>query len=314
LARELTTPTTLLIDGVETAVSSRETKQFVESLFRVLSTIQNDPSINERIQFKLFIRPDLSTGIQNIEQQVSGRKLDLRWDEGAIFNYMLAEIERKSWFRDQFRGACEEINGFEHEIVEGRLGRGHYEKLLLEVFPLKIRRNNLLTMTFLRTYFSDAVSESADSKSSFYPRVVGSFLDHVERQCVADSAKALDSNGKVSHTIIVDSFAEATDEFIREIKQELYFALDLNNDSDVNRRLVDELISALSGLQTPFSFEDCVEKLAMRLGDQVSNDRGLRNALRQMRDMGIFEAHPVDPTKWRAGRLFKEALKMKYVR
>jgi hypothetical protein len=303
----------LLIDGVETAASSRDTKRFVESLFRVLSTIQNDSTVNEIIQFKLFIRPDLSVGIQNIEQQTAGRKFDLRWEESAIFNYMLSEIARKPWFKTQFVDICDEIASKHTEIVKGRLERAEYERLLLGIFPQKIRRNNLLTMTFLRTYFSDAVSETTDKKSSFYPRVVGAFLEHVERKCKQNPAAALDSAGRVSHTLIVDSFTEATDEFISEIKQELYFALDLNNDVDVNRSLVDELMSALSGLQTPFSLDECVDKLFLKVG-KGTPERVLREALRQMKDMGIFEAHPVDPSKWRAGRLFKEALKMKYVR
>jgi Mrp family chromosome partitioning ATPase len=314
LASKIVSPVMFLIDGVETAVSSKDTKQLVEALFRVLSTIQNDPSINEKIQFKLFIRPDLSVGIQNIEQQTAGRKLELRWDEASIFNYMLAEIERKTWFNSHFSTACAEISKNQSLIREGLLDRDSYERILLQIFPTKIRRNNLLTITFLRTYFSDAVSDSTDKRSSFYPRVVGSFLDHVEKMCASDPSNALDFEGRVSHSIIVEAFTKATDEFIDEIKQELYFALDLNPDNHRNTLLVDDLIASLGGLQTPFSLDQCIEKLQVKLGLSAVNDRALRDALRQMKDMGIFETHPLDPSKWRAGRLFKEALRMKYVR
>ncbi|HWX67631.1 MAG TPA: hypothetical protein VNZ27_14520 [Rhodanobacter sp.] len=314
IAKSLNKPVTLLIDGVETAVGSRDTRSFVEALFRVLSTIQNDASINEKIQFKLFIRPDLSVGIQNVEQQIAGRKLELRWDEASIFNYMLAEIGRKQWFNEQFPAPCGEIASNQTKIQEGQLERGLYEQILLGIFPIKIRRNNLLTMTFFRTYFSDAVSDTSDKRSSFYPRVVGSFLDHVERICRSEPDKALDSGGRVSHSILVDAFALATDEFVSEIKQELYFALELSSDGTSNQRLVDELIASLSGLQTPFFVDTCIEKLQTKLGESQVSDRVLRDALRQMKEMGIFETHPVDSNKWRAGRLFKEALRMKYVR
>lgn len=257
---------------------------------------------------------DLSVGIQNVEQQTAGRKLELRWDEASIFNYMLAEIERKTWFKTHFPEACLEISKNQSLIREGQLEREHYERILLQIFPTKIRRNNLLTITFLRTYFSDAVSDSTDKRSSFYPRVVGSFLDHVESMCASDPSSALDTESHVSHTIIVEAFTKATDEFIDEIKQELYFALDLNPDNNRNKLLVDDLIASLGGLQTPFSLDQCIEKLQAKLGRSAVNDRALRDALRQMKDMGIFETHPLDPSKWRAGRLFKEALGMKYVR
>lgn len=310
---KISKPMTLLIDGVETAVSSRHTKHFVESLFRVLSTIQNNSSTNEKIQFKLFIRPDLTVGIQNVEQQIAGRKLELRWNEDSIFNYMLSEIERKNWFNSTFQKACDEIALRKEDVKESKVERDDYERILLSIFPIKLRRNNLLTMTFLRTYFSDSVSEASDRRSSFYPRVVGSFLDHVENLCVLEPDKALDADNRVSHSVILEAFAKATAEFINEIKQELYFALDMNKDVNENRVLVDDLINSLAGLQTPFLLDECVDKLQAKLAT-ATGDRTLRDALRQMKDMGIFETHPVDPNKWRAGRLFKEALRMKYVR
>ncbi len=313
LVKKMPSQVTFLIDGVETAVNSRDTKKFVEALFRFLSTIQNDPTLCDKIQFKLFIRPDLSVGIQNIEQQIAGRKSELRWGETAIFNYMLAEIERNDWFKSNYTIACEEIAKGQDSVREARLEREEYEKIMLQIFPLKIRRNNLLTMTFLRTYFSDSVSES-DKRSSFYPRVIGSFLGHIAKICVSSPTDALDSDGKVSHSVILEAFEHATQEFIDEIKQELYFALNLASTQDNNQQLVDELVVSLAGMQTPFVLDDCIEKLHAKLGSESSETKYLRDALRQMKDMGIFEIHPVDALKWRVGRLFKEALRMKYVR
>lgn len=307
------TSNTFLIDGVETAVGSKHTKEFVEALFRFLSTVQNDSSLSEKIRFKLFIRPDLSVGIQNVEQQVAGRKIELRWDEAAIFNYMLAEIERSEWFNINFPEACNVISMNKNLVKEARLERDQYEEIMHMIFPLKIRRNNLLTMTFLRTYFSDSVSES-DKRSSFYPRIIGSFLEHVTKICSKSPKDALGNDGRISHVVILDAFEHATQEFIDEIKQELYFALNLSTDQESNQLLVDEFIVSLAGMQTPFVLDECIEKLQAKLGSKIREAKAVRDALRQMKDMGIFEIHPSDARKWRVGRLFKEALRMKYVR
>jgi Mrp family chromosome partitioning ATPase len=313
LIKDISTPITFLIDGVETAVISKDTKQFVEALFRFLSTIQNDSRLCDKIGFKLFIRPDLSVGIQNIEQQVAGRKSELRWGEAAIFNYMLSEIERSSWYNENFATACTEISKHKEYIKEAKLERDQYEMIMLQIFPLKIRRNNLLTMTFLRTYFSDSVSEF-DKRSSFYPRVIGSFLEHIATICSSSPEEALDSGQKISHTVILEAFEYATKEFISEIKQELYFALNLASTQEENIKLVDELILSLQGMQTPFSLDECIDKLQEKTSSKELEIKSLRDAMRQMKDMGIFEIHPIDALKWRVGRLFKEALRMKYVR
>lgn len=302
-----------LVDGVETSVGPTRTKLFVESLFRFVGTIQNDSSLNAKVSFRIFLRPDLSVGIQNIEQQVFGRKVELRWDEDSIFNYMLAEIHRKEWFQGSFKEACLAIGRNMSAIKEGRLKRDEYDEIILQIFPQKFRRNNLLTLTFLRTYFSDSVSDS-DKRSSFYPRVIGSFLDHIAELCKKEPNTSLGSDGRISSAVIQHAFDSATGAFIDEIKQELYFALNLAEEMGTNRSLVDDLIVALAGLQTPFVLEECIEKLVARLTVANASEHKLRDALRQMKEMGIFETHPSDPGKWRAGRLFKEALRMKYVR
>jgi hypothetical protein len=40
----------------------------------------------------------------------------------------------------------------------------------------------------------------------------------------------------------------------------------------------------------------------------------VRNALEKMKDVGMFESRPDYPGEWRAGRLFKSSLRVKYVR
>jgi hypothetical protein len=303
---------TFLVDGVETAVDSAKTGAFVEALFRFLSTLQNDPAFSSKIRFRLFVRSDLPIGIQNIEQQVHGRRVDLRWDEASIFHYVLAEISRIAWFNENFASTTGKIEQLRKEIQSVSLSSTQYDELLLEIFPQKLRRNNLLTMTFFRTYFSDAAGES-DSRSSFYPRVFGSFLTKLADIGRDESDRAFDMDGKISHLAVLEAFSYAAKDFINEVKQELNFALSFKSDFDQNRILVGALVAAFAGLTTPFVLDKCVQSLIDRLPQALAPSE-LREALRRMKDMGIFEDHPSDSSKWRAGRLFKEGLGMKYLR
>jgi MinD-like ATPase involved in chromosome partitioning or flagellar assembly len=312
LAKQLTSKYTFLIDGVETAVDASKTVSFVEALFRFLSTMQNDITFVENIKFKVFIRSDLPVGVQNVEQQVHGRKVDLRWDESSIFHYVLAEVVRTQWFESNFSDVCRVIDENRRLVRTGGLEREVYEELLLRIFPQKLRRNNLSTMTFLRTYFSDAAGEG-DSRSSFYPRVFGSFLSKVAEIGRARGASALDVDQRVSHDVVLEAFEHAARDFINEVKQELNFALNIGVTAAENRQHVSDLLESFGGLPTPFELDKCVEVLASKLPSPF-NPKVVRDCLRRMKDMGIFEDHPADPRKWRAGRLFKEGLRMKYVR
>lgn len=311
LAAKINGRIVIAIDGIETAVEASKTSRFVEALFRFLSAVQNDTIFSEKVRFRLFIRADLPVGLQNIEQQVHGRKLDLRWDEASIFHYVLAELARNDWFRSNFQGVCEEVDSLKSEIRLGRLTSEQCEMLLLQVFPQKLRRNNLLTMTFLRTYFSDAAGD-ADNKASFYPRVFGRFISEIARIGQERGTDAID-NDRVAHGVVHEAFELAAKDFINEVKQELNFALELGDSVDANRMIVSDLLQAFAGLLTPFSLDRCVQQIAPQLPSQVGNAK-IREALRRMKEMGIFEVHPGDATKWRAGRLFKEGLGMKYVR
>ncbi|SFK75169.1 hypothetical protein [Rhodanobacter glycinis] len=223
-------------------------------------------------------------------------------------------IERAEW-RANALGPDHEwgksFSGYGGRVRSGSLEPIEYEQLLLRVFPQKLRRNNLSTMTFLRTYFSDAAGEG-DSRSSFYPRVFGAFFTKVAELGTSRGEKALDG-GRVSHDVVLEAFEYAARDFINEVKQELNFALDLGSSVDLNKKLVADLLQSFSGLQTPFILDRCVDALEDKLPNDISK-KAIRESLRRMKDMGIFEDHPSDPTKWRAGRLFKEGLRMKYVR
>lgn len=302
-----------LIDGIETAVQAAKLRPFIEELLLFLLTLQSDSKFRPYIQARLFLRTDLlNAASQNIEQQVSQRVVELRWDSDSIFNYVLARIERIGWFNEVFADTCLEITRNLAQIRTGKLPSQKYEELLLEIFPNKLRRNNLQTLTFLETYFSDA-SGKVDEGTSFYPRLFDAFLVEISTLAQSMSARGESplENGRVLHTIVLDAHAKASVQFVNEVKQELYVLLNLSNDDDENRQTVDSLIQAFEGSTTPFSQDALIDSLLLRINSDAPK---LRIALKQMTDIGIFERHPKNPGELRAGRLYKSALRMKYVR
>jgi MinD-like ATPase involved in chromosome partitioning or flagellar assembly len=302
-----------LIDGIETAVPAAKLRSFIEELLRFMLTLQSDSRFRPFVQARLFLRTDLlKAAAQNIEQQVNQRVVELRWDSDGIFNYVLGRIERLSWFNENFAETSLEIRENLPLIRAGKLPTQKYEELLLEIFPGKLRRKNLQTLTFLETYFSDA-SGKIDDGASFYPRLFDAFLVEISSQAQSMTARGEPTleNGRVLHTIVLDAHAKASVQFVHEVKQELYVLLNLSNEDVENRQYVDTLIEAFEGRPTPFQQDILIDSLATRL--PVSAPL-LRNALKQMTDIGIFERHPKNPGELRAGRLYKSALRMKYVR
>lgn len=70
--------TTLLIDGIETAFDDKQLAGYVEALFRVLSTLQYDPEINEQLTCIAFLKTSSKAFAgPNVEQQIEGKVLYL---------------------------------------------------------------------------------------------------------------------------------------------------------------------------------------------------------------------------------------------
>lgn len=303
-----------LVDGIETAVPAAKLRTFIEELLIFMLTLQSDASFRSRLQARLFLRSDLlNNASQNVEQQTSQRVVELRWDSDSIFNYVLAKIVSMPWYREKFPEACEKIKKDIGAIRAGRLSANMYEEILLEIFPQKLRRSNLQTLTFFETYFSDA-SGKFDYGSSFYPRLFENFLVEIAAisRELEDKGQQTLENGRVLHTIVLDSHAKASANFVNEVKQELYVLLDLSSDDAENRRLVDALIAALEGKATPFNQDALIQDFeAANIGIESTK---LRKVLQLMTDVGIFEKHPKFVGQLRAGRLYKSALRMKYVR
>lgn len=302
-----------LIDGIETAFRAERLLRAVEGLFRFLLTVQTTPDFAESVTIRLFLRTDLARrASQNVEQQTAGRELTLAWDTKSIFNFMLSRIVQLPWFQTNFTNTVGEIEARLDEVRTGMLPEDECERLLLQVFPEKIRRNNLLTLTFLRTYFSDSASEAA----SYYPRIYDRFLQIIanpSHQLKLDFAgDAQLENGRVSSPLIFAAHKEATQDYLAQVRGELEFLLELSNDPLENKRRVDALLQAFAGLPTPFILDSCVESLRQKLSQLQEGQ--IRQALGQMKEVGMFEGRPGFHGQWRVGRLFKESLGMKYVR
>lgn len=301
------------IDGVETAVPSNALRPFVEQLLLFALAVQSDSKLSRVVQLRIFLRSDLLQGSsQNIEQQTNGRTLELQWDRDSIYNFVLSRIELHDWFKDNFSEACKEIARYRSDIRSGGLPQNVYERLILQIFPAKLRRNNLQTLTFFDTYFSDTGNGAGGA--SFYPRLFDSFLNEVTVVAIAKSKKNQPSIEveRVAHGVVLDAHESASSAFLKEVKQELYNLVDFGSDNQQNSRLVDTIIDALDGKQTPFKLDDLVKLLAAQVTDVGAGK--LRDALRSMQELGLFESRPGYPGELRAGRLYKQALRMKYVR
>jgi len=247
--------------------------------------------------------------------------LELSWDYQSILNFMLSRIALHPWYEEHFPGLIEKIEKEKSVILAGEMESLLCEELLKVAFPATVKRNNLLTMTFFRTYFADTASERAPGSSPsggdirrYYPRVFDEFIRLISADLKDQGGAvvpAVDSLGKIHQTRIFIAHESAAENYLQGLKQELAYVIDLSDDFAENQKLIDKLLNGFDGLQTPFQIEKRVEELALTTGIQAES---ARSALEKMRDVGMFEARPDYPGEWRAGRLFKSSLRMKYVR
>lgn len=297
-----------LIDGVETAVPAAKLRQFVESLFRFLASVQYNKIISSAITIRLFLRSDLhKSAAQNIEQQIEGSALNLRWGRRSILNFAVARIHSLKWFRETFSDVCAEIDKKLPQLSLGALSEAEAEELLLRIFPSGLERNKVKSTTFFATYFSDAGGDS-DAKASFYPRLFDGFLKKMND--ATDHSDALDGE-RLNSVFVLRSYDEASTAFISEVRTELNNLLEFSEDDAANRDAVSKLLDAFSGLKTPFVVEDIVKEIVDRIGFPSEQ---VRDSLNKMKDLGIFEERPSYPGEWRTGRVYKSGLAMKYVR
>lgn len=302
----------MLIDGVETAFSPSQTNVFVEALFRFLSTTQTDASINHRLVIRLFIRTDLVEGArENIEQQLENRWIKLAWDTETILNFVLARIGSIPWFKKEFPAVTTEIARQMPQLIQGAVKEDQCGTLLLQIFPEKIRRNNLGTLTFLKNYFSDGQGDRA----SFYPRVYDSFLRYIANggPVGVRNTRLQVENNRVAQDLIFEAHANACKDYLSQVKDELKNMLELAVNPVSNTERISELLDGFNGMLTPFDLDETIAKLGVKITPKIE-DSILRKALIQMKRVGIFEDRPEYPGQWRVGRLFKSSLGMRYNR
>lgn len=297
-AQALESRRVFLIDGLETAFPRESTFSAIDALFRVWSALDADSRLSRSVRMRIFIRTDLAQrGYENLEQLLHDRTLKLEWDTQSILNFALSRIHARSWYRQHFSSVHEAIDGQIDEIREGALDVATCEDLLLGVFPQRLRRQNMLTTTFLRTWFSDDPS----GRYGYYPRIYDKFLEEVSVRQVDDPIV----QDRVNESLVFEAHESATEDFLQQVKVEL------NNLVDLGPNDVERLLEAFRGRVTPFAVGEEARELALR----TNLDRGaVRQALEQMRILGIFEERPGYDGQWRAGRLFKTSLGMLYNR
>jgi hypothetical protein len=312
VAAKQTTKRVFLIDGIETAFLSSRLLVYLEALFKFLLSIQNDPRLDSNVSVRLFLRTDLARrAFQNVEQQISGRVIYLSWDTQGILNFVLSRIAELSWFASVFPQAVQEIRNNQTLLISGNLPVEDCDRLLSKIFPQKIRRNNLFTLTFLKTYFSDSAGETA----TYYPRIYDRFLQLINdptelgRQFAGVSKL---EEGRVNQSLIFAAHERAAKDYLQQVEAELVYLLQLATDYNENTRRVKDLLEAFAGLPTPFNVDSCVQQLGQKL--QGVSETQIRASLVLMREVGIFEERSGFPGEWRVGRLFKASLGMKYFR
>ena len=311
---------TFLIDGLETAFNAKLIFAYAEALFRFMQTVETDSRLSRYIHIKLFIRSDLAgRGYQNIEQQLSGKSLYLSWDTQKIFNFILSRIAQIQWYKEHFLDLVRDIEEHRDEILKGSLSVENCEALLMMAFPEKIRRNNLATKTFLKTYFADSASDrpeiSTSDKLRYYPRVFDKFLQVIADPKPTDvgsfQGSQLAKDGKISQNLIFIAHEAAAREYLGQLQSELNYLISLSEDFSENQAKIKALLDAFEGLKTPFKLDERISELASKVDIDA---REIRTSIERMKNVGMFEDRPDYPGQLRVGRLFKSSLRMKYVR
>lgn len=287
---------TFLIDALESAFDSEQTFPFVQALFRVLESVDATPELSDKIQLRLFVRRDLlERGIQNREQFEDGRRFDLLWDVQTILNFVLTRIASLPWYTKIAPDLVQQISDRMADLREGQLSSTNCETLLLKLFPDSIQYKNIKTTTFLRTYFSDEGREP-----SFYPRVYLVFLEQIADLHKRQTLK----NGRLDGTIIVRAHDAASKSFLQEVSQELAHAVGLP------QSVINDVLDGLVGKTTPFA-PDQLAKTISNPNRQLTPAH-VRRVFDVMKQLGVFEDHPKRLNTWRAGRLFKTGLRMRF--
>jgi len=307
-----------LIDSIEVVFNAKLIKDYTESLFEFVRSVMNEHKWSQVIKIKLFIREDLRRySPENFEQQTYGNELKLQWGTQEIFNFLLSRIYRKEWYQEQFPNFIAKLDACSLDLAEGKISIEDCEKLILDIFPSKLKRSSIKMTTFLKTYFSDTAS-AYDSKSNYYPRVYDRFLDIIadpgennEWRSYNFREKQIAQDGKIDSLLIFTAHEDAAVDYLSQVRDELYNILDLDDSAAVNKEKVTQLLNAFQGLDSPFDLEHRVSAISDITKFPIPK---VREVMEQMKAWGIFEDVVRHPGQWRVGGLFKSGLRMVYRR
>ncbi len=307
-AKTATIRKTFLIDGLETAFSPTDVQPYINSLFEVMRLLQSDSEMREKMEIRLFLRSDLKeqASAQNIEQQLDGRQRYLAWDLQGILNFTLSRIVSSAYpiFRSKFTDQVGLIDARQQELSSADIGVDDAFSLLLPIFPERVRRVNAHMRTFITLHFSDSSGEHG----SYYPRFVLNFLDAINQAGQSGRADAVFrgeviEGGRLSSAVVQYAFDEAAKQFLSAVRLELESVVRLDSGQ------LHQLLEAFAGLATPFDRENLTTFLA---GKTNIPSEKIRAALNTFKNIGIFEDRPgFAGIEWRAGRIFRSALRMK---
>jgi MinD-like ATPase involved in chromosome partitioning or flagellar assembly len=308
-----------LIDGVETSFSGILINKYIEALFQFLKTIQNDYRINKKINIRLFLRTDLKKyGGENLEQQIADRSIYLFWDSQTALNFLLTRVYSNSWFKLKFKSQIDAMSSDMNKIEKGEILKiDECKEYLDKFFPEKIKRHKINLISFLKTYFSDA-SGTTDQEGglSYYPRVYDSFISKISQPETISNppyrGEPIEKD-KIADDLIYAAHKSATLDYRDQVKDELAFMIEFNEDSNNNRQLIGEFLNQFSGEQTPFKPDELADSLCKKMNKKLDIAK-IKTALQILKEVGIFEVWPKNPGQWRVGKLFKFSLNMKFRR
>ncbi len=307
-------PRLLLIDGLELAFPPEHTLKFIEALVRVVHTLRSTTSLRAAVRLQVFVRTDLiEQGYENFEQISQGRRLDLTWDHGSALNLLLATVLVTPWFATTFPDAVTELKALDQQLRRAEVPIGVCEDGLERIFSERSGVTRMLTRTFWRTYFTDDPA----GRSGFYPRLLINFVERVPH--IVDAT--LGGNGlhrwmrddgveevRVAAKVLAQAHAEVTQgNFLLAVLSELRWLLPVN----LRERPLAQVVDALNGETTPFERGRLVDSIASAAG--LTTD-SVEQIFERMKTLGMFEITESDTREWRATRLYRTALRMKFRR
>jgi hypothetical protein len=127
------------------------------------------------------------------------------------------------------------------------------------------------------------------------------FLEEIAKQ----HAKTALRNGRLDGKVIVKAHEVASGSFLQEVSQELMHAV------PYPPPVINMILDGLVGKTTPFN-PDALAKTIAVAGIKKVAQGDIRRVFDILKQLGVFEDHPKRLNTWRAGRLFKTGLRMRF--